>query len=97
MSPEAQTKLLSVLSEILELLRQPDLDVKWSTYDTPEQAVQDLESHFRRIEAKDFSQLRALEKLFGPSGALQEIADSNGWGKRFLTLAHYFDCCIGGE
>ena len=97
MSPEAHTKLLAVLSEILELLRQPDLDVNWSPYETPEQAVHDLESHFRRVENRDFSQIRTLEKLFGPNGALQEIAESNGWAKRFLTLAHYFDCCISGE
>ena len=97
MSPEAHAKLLEILREVLDLLRRPDIEVIWSHYETADEAVTDMEAHLQRIEKRDFSQQRALERLFGPNGALQAIAESNGWGKRFLTLAHQFDCCITGE
>ena len=97
MSPDSHAKLLEVLHEVLDLLKAPDCDVNWSHFDTAEEAVKEMEGHVQRIEARDFSQQRALEKLFGPGGALQEIAESNGWAKRFLTLGHTFDCCITEE
>jgi len=97
MSPELHARVLEILREVLELLRQPECDVSWSHYDSAAEAVADWEAHLQRIERNDFSQQRALERLFGPNGALQEIAESNGWSKRFLMLAHHFDCCIAGD
>ena len=94
MSPESRSQLLEVLREVLELLRQPDTDITWTTYETPQEAVADMEGHVRRIEANDLSQLRPLERLFGPNGPLREIAESNGWTKRYLALGHRLDCCL---
>lgn len=37
-----------------------------------------------------------LERLFAPTGPIQEISIDNGWGTKFLRLSEVIDEFIGG-
>lgn len=37
-----------------------------------------------------------LERLFAPTGPIQEISIDNGWGTKFLRLSEVLDEFIGG-
>ena len=91
MNARAKAKLLSVLQETQAVLRRPDNDFAWSKWDDMGKAVSDLDSHLAAIERGDFSGLPDLSLLFAPTGAIQEVAESSGWGSEFLALAARFD------
>ena len=83
-----------VLEEIAQRLREPDTDVAYSRYNSREEAVADINSHLGRLRVGDHSGIGDLESLFGPTGSLQEISLTNGWGERFLDLAARFDGAV---
>jgi hypothetical protein len=87
----AKAKLLSVLQETQAVLRRPDNDFAWSKWDDAGKAVSDFDSHLAAIEHDDFSRMSDLSLLFAPTGAIQEVAESSGWGAEFLALAARFD------
>ena len=41
--------------------------------------------------------LQSLSLLFAPTGSLQEVASSTGWGDAFLRLAARFDEAASGS
>ncbi len=91
MSTPAKAKLVSVLLETQDVLRRPQNDFAWSELDDAAKAISDIGSHLDCIERNDFSRLPELTLLFAPTGAIQEVAVSSGWGDEFLDLADRFD------
>lgn len=94
MSSFGYLDLADVLRELIELLKRPDTEVFHSRYKTPAEAVHDIEAHLDRIQRRDFSRIRDLSLLFGPTASLQEVSIDSGWGERFLTLAETVDKCV---
>lgn len=86
--------VVAVVDEVMEYLADPETDVAWSHYETPSEARADLAAHRDRLIGRDFSKVFDLELLFAPTGALQEIAISSGWGEEFLNVARNFDAAI---
>jgi hypothetical protein len=84
-------KLVSILHEAKAVLRRPENDFAWSKWGDAMTAVTEIDSHIAAIERDDLSKLSALALLFAPTGAIQEVAESSGWGTEFFDLAARFD------
>jgi hypothetical protein len=91
MSEHARLNLLSVLRDTRAALSRPGNDFAWSRWDSAEEAVLVLDGHVAAIERDDTSRLPELKVLFAPTGSIQEVSVSSGWGEEFLGLAARFD------
>ncbi len=83
--------IIDILDEIIHIIECNETDVTWSGYDTVDDALAELNDHKNRLIQNDLSKRRELKFLFLPTGPLQEISISSGWGDRFLSLAKRFD------
>jgi len=90
----SKNELISVLRETESMLRKPDNDFVWSAWNGPEEAISGIESHITSIESGDFSRLSRLSLLYAPTGRIQEVSVSSGWGDAFLVLAERFDAAL---
>ena len=86
--------LIKLLYEIIELASTRDTNMVWSTYDTKEELILELENYIQRLKNSDFSSIEQLISLFLPTGDLQEIAISSGWGEEYLSISKKFDDLI---
>jgi hypothetical protein len=76
----AITKLVSVLHEAEDYLKRPNNDFAWSPWDNAADALREIDSLISRIESGDLPKKIDLEILFAPTGAIQEVSVSSGWG-----------------
>jgi hypothetical protein len=89
-----ETDMLAVLIETREFLRRPENDFAWSSWDEADLAISEIDSHIATIEQGDLTTLTKLEVLFAPTGPIQEVSVSSGWGREFLGLAARFDAAL---
>jgi hypothetical protein len=75
------------ISRLVYLLSLPDVDVCWSSYDNALDAIEELKLLESRIISQDKNAVKRLLFLLAPTGALQEISISSGWGDEFLDIA----------
>jgi len=54
-------------------------------------ALKEIDGYISRVEAGDSTSHMGLTLLFAPTGNIQEVAESSGWGREFLKLAERFD------
>ena len=88
--------MVSVLRETQAIFRRPENDFVWSEWDDANEAISEIESHIAAIERDDASMLWDLALLFAPTGSIQEVSLSSGWGDEFLSLAKRFDQAAEG-
>ncbi len=86
-----QRKLMSVLEDTLGFVQRPDADFSWSSWEDTHQAVLEIKELIARVSEGDRSALQRISVLFLPTGPLQELSLSSGWGKEFLSLADSYD------
>ncbi|MCL2810927.1 MAG: hypothetical protein FWD25_03450 [Clostridia bacterium] len=84
MDMKVATEQISRLNCLLSL---PSTDVCWSKYMNATEAIEELESLRIGIEKQDKNAIDRLLFLLLPTGDLQEISISSGWGEEFLTIA----------
>ena len=89
------TELLGVLVDTRALLALPDNDFSWSSWHGHEDALAELDGAIDRVSAGQ-DPPSSLPVLFLPTGPLQEVSVSSGWGNEFLALANRFDAAYGG-
>jgi hypothetical protein len=89
-------KLVSILREAEDFLKRPTNDFAWSTWDNAAEALREIDGFISRIESGDMSKRTDLEILFMPTGPIQEVSVSSGWGQEFLVLAERFDAAMNG-
>lgn len=82
--------MLTVLAEIRELLAQPDNDYSWSSFLDNDAALEEIDAIVTEIQSTGHAPLM-LRVLFAPTGPIQEVAISSGWGETFLVVADRFD------
>jgi hypothetical protein len=83
---------MSVLADVLRIVETEPQDVGWaSAWDEAGDMVSDLRDHLSRLQRGDTSRMPELNALFLPTGPLQEVSISSGWGSRYLDLADRFD------
>jgi hypothetical protein len=82
--------MLAVLAEVRELLARPDADYTWSSFLDADSALAEVDAITDAVRTTGTTPAM-LGVLFAPTGPLQEVAISSGWGDHFLTLANRFD------
>jgi hypothetical protein len=91
MNSTQKDRLLSVLERAKTLLQRPGNDFVWSSWDHESEAIFELDSFINRIQSDiSFSKIE-LSILFAPTGPIQEVSLSSGWGDEFLRVAQDFD------
>jgi hypothetical protein len=81
-------KLIAILKETKTLLALDDNDFSWSSWLDQNQAVSEIDSIITALENGSVPEIGVL---FAPTGPIQEVSLSSGWGSEFLELAERFD------
>ena len=87
--------MLDVFQRARDLVARPDNDFAWSSWRDTEDALEEIDSVLSRLQRGEIPALLEMSVLFAPTGPMQEISLSSGWGNRFLGLAEEFDAAIG--
>lgn len=91
--PRHTTELVDVLEEVRALVSRPDNDFSWSSWEDEADALKELDDLIQSVRAGGLPHF-TLSVLFAPTGPLQELAISSGWGDTFLDVANRFDAAI---
>lgn len=83
--------LAQVLESAIELIELPDNDFAWSSWESSEEAKKELSELLSRVRSGDLPDRLDVSVLFAPTGPLQEVSLSSGWGEAFLKVAERFD------
>ena len=89
-----QARLVEVLQETRGFLARPSNDFAWSRWDSAQDALGEIDNLIKRIQAGDMPDRLDLRVLFAPTGSIQEVSLSSGWGQEFIELADKFDSAI---
>ena len=83
-----------MLREARALLARPGSDFTWSSWEDTGAALREVDGLIGEIEAGGLPDRHTVELLFLPTGPLQEVALSSGWGNAFLALADRCDAAV---
>ena len=86
--------LIAVLLDARELLEKPENEFSWSSWRHADHAIAEIDGLLDQLEVGQLPERSALEILFLPTGPLQEVGLSSGWGDEFLELADIFDAVM---
>ena len=89
-------KLVEVLREAREMLARPNNDITWSAWEDAAAALREVDGLIARIQSGDLPERSGVNLLFLPTGPIQEVSVSSGWGEEFLDLAKRFDKALAG-
>jgi hypothetical protein len=87
-------ELISVLREARELLARRTNDFCWSPWEDQEQALREVDSVIGSLQAGDAVDLGLIRVFFLPTGPIQEVSLSSGWGEEFIRLADRADAAL---
>ncbi|WP_265592513.1 hypothetical protein [Verrucomicrobium sp. BvORR034] len=93
--PDPAAELLAILRETRTLVALPGNDFVWTRWENAAEALAELDAFLADLHTGTLSQWCDLEMLFAPTGQLQELSMSSGWGERYLHLAARFDAVLG--
>jgi hypothetical protein len=93
---DAKTELSNILREAIAWLLRPGNDFAWSWWNNASEAVAELSGHVAALEAGTLPPKLDLTVVFAPTGPIQEVGVSSGWGEAFLELSGRFDRAVGG-
>ncbi|MEQ1818192.1 MAG: hypothetical protein ABL871_06230 [Terricaulis sp.] len=83
--------LVDIFQRARELVARPDNDFAWSSWRNAEHALEEIDGILSRLRKGETPDTFAMSILFAPTGPMQELSLSSGWGNRFLQLATEFD------
>ena len=92
---DSPAELIQVLMDVRAALARPDNNFDRSTWPDAETALAELDASVDRLRAGG-PVTAGLVILFAPTGPVQEVALSSGWGDEFLVLAGRFDAAAAG-
>src|SRR5687768_8490191 len=87
-------RLVEVLREARRFLARPENDFAWSSWEDTTAALREMDGLIGRIESGDMPKRSDLEVLFLPTGPIQEVSVSSGWGEEFVEFASRFDTAV---
>jgi hypothetical protein len=90
-------KLISVLEETRRLLDAPGNDFTWSSWDGREDALNEIDEILSVLRSGSLPTSLTLETLFAPTGPIQEVSLSSGWGSEFIKLSERFDDAMASD
>lgn len=86
--------LIDVLQQARLLLVRPDNDFAWSSWKDAPAALCEIEGIISQLESGIIPKRSDIELLFLPTGPIQEVSLSSGWGQEFIELSNQFDAAI---
>ncbi len=92
-----RSQLIEVLDEACRLLNRPENDFSWSGWEDSADALAEVEPLLAQLSSGVMPAGSALSILFAPTGPLQEVSLSSGWGDKFVELANRFDAAMGRD
>ena len=90
----ATAKLIEVLKTAREFILRPENDFAWSGWDDAQDALEEFDALTARLMKNSLPSRLELSVLFAPTGPVQELSVSSGWGDEFLALAIEFDAAL---
>ena len=63
----------------------------WSGWDDADAALREIDGLIGIVETGKLPRRESISILFLPTGPIQEVSISSGWGEEFLTLAEKAD------
>lgn len=84
-------RLISVFEETRELIADPDNDFTWSSWVGCEDALREMDGILSSLRRGVIPKSLSMTVLYAPTGPIQEVSVSSGWGEAFLELAERFD------
>src|SRR5215211_4586612 len=91
------TALVLVLEEARGLLGADDNDFTWSSWRDRDAALDELDSLLSTLRSGILPSALTLDVLFAPTGPIQEVSLSSGWGDAFIALAERFDDAMASD
>jgi hypothetical protein len=89
--------LTDVLREARALLARPGNDFAWSSWSNAADALREVDTLIRSLERGVPLSVFRVSVLFAPTGPIQEVSLSSGWGDQFLALAERWDVALEGR
>jgi hypothetical protein len=86
---DANEQVQSLLAELRGLLASSDNDFAWSRWASASDALKDFDA----VVASGGT--RELLYLLAPTGSLQEVSMSSGWGDEFVRIANDIESMLG--
>jgi hypothetical protein len=87
-------RLISALQETISYLRKSESS-GWSNMPI-EAIIRKLEAEITKLRSAKPVDIILLDRLFAPTGIIQETSIDNGWGAKFLRISEVVDEFIGG-
>jgi hypothetical protein len=88
-------RLISALDETISLLQKSESSA-WSSMPIDE-IIRRLQSEMEKARNRKPLDIVVLDRLFAPTGVIQEISIDNGWGTRFLQISEIVDGVTGNK
>ena len=89
-----EERLISALEETISYLRKSQSS-DWSSIPV-EEIIRRLEAEINKARNAKPVDVVLLDRLFAPTGAIQETSIDNGWGTKFIRISEVVDQFIGG-
>lgn len=80
-----------VIEAARRLVCRPGNDFSWSGWDGEDDAAREIDGIIFQLKSGQLPDPAQMRVLFAPTGPLQELSMSSGWGEEFLLLAESFD------
>jgi hypothetical protein len=74
-------ELIEVLNSSIELLSLPENDFCWLSLEDQDAALNEINNVIKKIRSGDIPQRLDVTVLFAPTGPIQEVGISGGWGE----------------
>lgn len=87
-------QLIDLLKCVRSIVDFPEVDLCWSRYNDLAELLKEIDLYIDKIKTHDDSIKADLSFFFAPTGSLQEISISNGWGEKFIEIAEAIDLLI---
>lgn len=83
--------LLDIFQRARDLVALPHNDFAWSSWRDADDALEEIDGIISRLQRGELPDRLDMATLFAPTGPMQELSLSSGWGNRFAGLATEFD------
>jgi hypothetical protein len=90
----SRLELIDVLCKAKDFLAMPGNDFVWSSWDDAQAALSEIDQLIATIKSGQLPSMLDITVLFAPTGPIQEVSLSSGWGEEFLDLAERFDAVV---
>jgi hypothetical protein len=90
-------ELIAALREIRVLLAREHNDFTWSGWQDADAALGEIDPIIVKLENDLAVDPGEISILFLPTGPIQEVSLSSGWGDEFLALAERVDRALGAR